>query len=102
VKPGYQTNHLKVIRIGGNIQVFVNGQMLGSVNDWTYSGTWMGMVGEAYSTYFDGRFDNFTIYSYPCMGQSSMGASEALSADHGAIFSAVGAQNNRLTEWWDR
>ena len=31
-------------------------------------GTWSGLVSEAWSGYFDGRFDNFALYTGGCIG----------------------------------
>ncbi len=54
---------MQVVRIGSNIKVFANGHLLGSADDGSYRGTLSGLVSEAWSGYFDGRFDNFALYT---------------------------------------
>ena len=82
ILPGYQTNHLKVERTGSNITMYANGQTLGSVSDGIYTGSGVGMASEAFSEYFDGRFDNFTLSSGSCLGtQAAM-----RSLNYGASF----------------
>jgi uncharacterized repeat protein (TIGR01451 family) len=71
IRPGFQTNRMKVERIGNDITVYANGQKLGSVNDGYYHGSWIGMTSEAYSGYFDGRFDNFAVYTGSCVGTNT-------------------------------
>jgi WD40 repeat protein len=70
--PGNQVNHLTVVRVGSGIAVMVNNQLLRTISDNTYHGTWMGMVTEAYYAYFDGWFDNFVIFTGPCIGERSL------------------------------
>ena len=65
--PGYQTNRMEVEKVGPVITIYANGEMLGYAIDWMYQGTWVGMTSEAGWIYFDGRFDNFAIYSGICM-----------------------------------
>jgi hypothetical protein len=85
ILPRYQTNHLKVERAGPNITVYANGQMLGAVSDGTYTGTSVGLAVEAYSAYFDGRFDNFALSSTGCL------STEATTQlfNHGASFESI-------------
>jgi uncharacterized repeat protein (TIGR01451 family) len=68
INPGYQTNRLKVIRMGANITVYANGQVLGTASDGTYTGTWLGMAIESGYFVLDERFDNFILYTGTCIG----------------------------------
>ena len=72
IHPGYQVNRMKVIRNGSSILVYANDQLLGSLNDGTYRGTVSGMTSEAFTGYFDGRFDNFALYD-DCLGTKTIG-----------------------------
>ena len=86
VHPGYQVNRLQVVRIGSNIKVYANGQYLGSVDDGTYRGTWSGFASEAYTGYFDGRFDNFSMYTGSCIGAKLVNLPLNRSASFDAVF----------------
>jgi uncharacterized repeat protein (TIGR01451 family) len=70
IHPGYQVNRMKVVRSGSSILVYANEQLIGSANDGTYRGTWLGMASEAYTGHFDGRFDNLALYD-DCLGVKS-------------------------------
>jgi uncharacterized repeat protein (TIGR01451 family) len=66
--PGYKVNRLQVVRIGSIIKLYANGQIIGTVNDGSYRGSWLGMATEAWSAYFEGHYDNFILYSGDCIG----------------------------------
>ncbi len=64
IYPGYATNHLTVVRSGGEITLYVNHQYLASLTDTTYTGTFVGIMSESFATpNFDGRFDNLAVYT---------------------------------------
>ncbi len=73
IRPGFQTNRMMVERIGNNIAVYANNKLLGSVNDGYYHGTWIGMTSSANTAFFDGRFDNFAVYTGSCVGSNTSG-----------------------------
>jgi hypothetical protein len=68
IKTGFQTNRLKVIRIGSHIALYANGQFLTATSDSTYTGSMLGLEAATGSANFDGRFDNFTVYTGSCIG----------------------------------
>jgi uncharacterized repeat protein (TIGR01451 family) len=91
VHPGIQVNRLGVVRVGSNIKIYANGQILGSVDDGTYRGTWSGMASEAYNGYFDSRFDNFALYTGTCIGAQSVVLAKDQAASSDATYIESGA-----------
>jgi hypothetical protein len=67
ILPYYQTNHMTMDRQGAAITLYVNGQRLGSVNDSTYQGPYVGMAVETYNYYVDAFFDNFKLNASSCL-----------------------------------
>jgi uncharacterized repeat protein (TIGR01451 family) len=86
IHPGFSVNRMGVVRAGSNITIYSNGQQLGSVTDGTYQGTWLGMLSDGFSGYFDGRFDNFTLYTGNCIGAKSASLPQNRSASFDTIF----------------
>ena len=63
IKPGTQTNHIRVDRIGTKIDVYINGTKVGSVTDASFTGPGCDAGLRAYSyddVPTDVRFDNFS------------------------------------------
>jgi uncharacterized repeat protein (TIGR01451 family) len=73
IRPGLQTNRMGVERVGNDIAVYANNKLLGSVYDSSYHGTWIGLTSSANTAYFDGRFDNFAVYTGSCIGSNTSG-----------------------------
>jgi hypothetical protein len=68
IKMGLVANRLKVVRQGNSISLYVNGNLIKTVSDNTYTGA--GQLGFIVSSYdddpFEVRFDDFTVYPLPC------------------------------------
>jgi hypothetical protein len=71
IRKGAETNHLKVIRSGTGISLYVNGQPVGGTTDSTHTGAGLGIAADAFSANFDGRFDNFAVYTGACAGAAN-------------------------------
>ena len=95
IHPRFQANRMQVVRIGSNIKVYANGHLLGSVNDGTYRGTWSGLVSEAWSGYFDGRFDNFALYTGGCIGTLDAPVMIDRASSYDAIYLRPGGSHTR-------
>ncbi len=80
IRGGNQTNRLKVARSGDNITLYANGQLLTTIYDGTYRGTELGMASDAYSASFDGRFDNFALYTGSCINAAAPVISQSQAA----------------------
>ena len=89
IHTGTQANRLKVVRSGPNITLYINGTQVGSTWDGTYTGTWLGMESEAFSANFDGRFDNFVVYSGACINSTAA----AMSPNRHASFEGAGMEH---------
>jgi hypothetical protein len=62
INPGDATNHLKAERLGSEIVVSVNGQILTSVVDTTHLGGWVGLaIWAGNSVPAVARFDNYAV-----------------------------------------
>ncbi len=61
IKTGFTTNRLKVVRIQGLIELYINGTRLASLNDVTYTGSWVGLASEGWADKYDTRYDNFSL-----------------------------------------
>ena len=68
LNPGFATNHLAVVRKQMEIRLYANSYLIGQTNDYTYSGTRVGMVSDAFTENYDGRFDNFAVTKGVCIG----------------------------------
>ncbi len=76
INPGYEINHMKVVRNGSTIAIYANNQLLNSLTNSTYQGTRVGMISGAFDSYFDQRFDNFILYTGSCVGTLGTSAPE--------------------------
>jgi hypothetical protein len=85
VLPYDQVNRLAVDRKGASMTVYVNGQMLGTVNDGTYTGTAVGMEVYSYGHYVDGRFDNFLLSTGSCIMPDKVTSL----TNHGSLFGDI-------------
>jgi len=94
IHPGYQVNRMQVVRNGNNIKVYANGQLLSSLYDDTYRGTLVGMTSEAYTGYFDGRFDNFILYDNCNVARSTVIPFNR-SASFNGVWTAPGSGHTR-------
>jgi uncharacterized repeat protein (TIGR01451 family) len=72
INPRYESNRLKVLRIGDSISIYANNNLLGTVNDGTYHGTGLGMMTESWSGGYDGRYDNFIVNTGVCIETKSV------------------------------
>jgi hypothetical protein len=63
IKPGQTSNHLRVVRNGSQIALYVNGHLLTTVTDSSFTGNLrVGLAAVAYAqSDVDARFDNFRI-----------------------------------------
>ncbi len=94
INPGLQTNRMGIERRGRDISLYVNDQLLGALPDWTYQGTGIGMVSEAWSGSFEGRFDNFSLNVFSCGGQNALNTL-ATSPISGGILITPGQEHSR-------
>lgn len=72
IKPGPQTNHIKVICQGQKLSFHVNGEHLASVEDSSFSQGWLGLFASTHGepgTYI--RFDNIQVWPPPTQGRES-------------------------------
>ena len=67
IRTGTRANRLKVVRSGSVISLYVNGAEVGSASDGVYRGTWVGMEADSINANFEGRFDNFAVYTDACV-----------------------------------
>ena len=70
VNIGASANLLQVVRNGSSISVYINGQLVVSLNDFTFLGPlYTGVAVLSYDEEnLDVRFDDFAIYPVPCPG----------------------------------
>ena len=76
IHAGLQTNRLRIVRSGDSIALYANDQYIGGTKDGSSSGG-RGLLGlwvDAYSPGFDGRFDNFAVYTNTCNSAGSTAA----------------------------
>jgi len=68
INPSYTTKRLKVDRDGASIRVYLDGHLLASLTDGSYTGSrHVGLYAAAYdSPNVDIRFDNFVVYPLQC------------------------------------
>jgi uncharacterized repeat protein (TIGR01451 family) len=90
IKTGFNSNHLKVVRVQGLIELYVNGTLLASLNDYTYTGSWIGMASEGWADKYDTRYDNFTLTT-GCLGVTG----QQLSTDSGLWVEGAGGRSKR-------
>jgi hypothetical protein len=82
VNPGASSNQLKVERNGALINGYVNGQLVTSVSDGSFTGSrYVGLILSTYDQVgLDARFDNFAVYSPGCSpGNAGLGQVSATS-----------------------
>ncbi len=91
IRPGYEINHMKVVRNGSTIAIYANNTLLTSKTDSTYQGTEVGMISGAFDYYFDQRFDNFIMYTGTCVGVLGTSSLENQSAQVGFFQLEPGA-----------
>jgi hypothetical protein len=85
IHTGHETNHMKLVRSGSTIKIYANNQLLNTLTSSSYQGTLLGMASGAYDHFFDQRFDNFALYTDPCIGAQSITAPQDRAPDYGAI-----------------
>ena len=74
IHTGHAINHLKVVQNQLGTFLYANDTLLNSYNVTNNMGTRLGMISEAFSNDFDGRFDNFTVYVGKCIYTLSDGS----------------------------
>jgi subtilisin len=65
VNRGTQSNHMKVVRTGSTITIYVNGQQLGQITDSTLGSGHVGLLSSAAADNYDVRFDNYVVTYIP-------------------------------------
>lgn len=83
IRSGQQTNHLKVTRIGADIQLAINGNVVGTWKD--QSAATPGLVGLVISPYMDlpyanARFDNFSVIELPAPASAGSSPDRSMNA----------------------
>ncbi len=93
IHPGNAVNHLEIVRVGAGISLYANNQLLASLSDSTYGGTWHGMAAGAFDSTFEGRFDNFALYTGNCIGGGSGNTdAEIIQSPGELLISPAGSQ----------
>ena len=75
LRTGTQTNRLGMAPGSDGIALYANGQYIGGTEMLRYGGSVIGLWAERYSRDFDGRFDNFAVYTKTCIEASTLAAS---------------------------
>jgi uncharacterized repeat protein (TIGR01451 family) len=84
IRGGSQTNRLGVARSGDRIMLFANGQYVGGAIDNTPTSGLLALWTGAFSSGFEGRFDNFALYANTCPTAGVMaGARSTMSVEFG-------------------
>ena len=85
INAGQATNHLRVVRQGSDIELYVNGRHLTTVSDSTFLGLLgVGLTASAYeSVPVDVRFDDFTIFPAETTSEVGTRGPAASIARHG-------------------
>jgi uncharacterized repeat protein (TIGR01451 family) len=78
IRAGLQSNRLRVVRSGSSITLYANGQYIGGTTDGTYGGGGMAVFVDGYSADFDGRFDNFEVYTNTCVTSEASAAGKGI------------------------
>ena len=73
IHSGSLTNRLEVVRKGASIELYANDQLLTTISDSTYTGSLLGVSAATVPANFDGRFDNFTVYTGACIDTPTAG-----------------------------
>ena len=73
INSGSLPNRLKVVREGASIALYANDQLLTTVSDSTYTGSLLGVEAGTVPVDFDGRFDNFAVYTGTCINAPAAG-----------------------------
>lgn len=87
IHTGFTSNHLKVVRDQGLIELYANGTLLTSLNDTTYMGTLIGLASESWADNYDTRYDNFTLTT-GCMGATQ----QSITIDSAAWVDGAGTR----------
>jgi uncharacterized repeat protein (TIGR01451 family) len=96
IHSGSLTNRLKVVRKGASIELYANDQLLATLSDGTYNGSLLGVEAGTVPANFDGRFDNFVVYTGNCIDTPTAGlaADRAVSFFHNGIKHGTGRGNS--------
>jgi hypothetical protein len=93
VHSGSLTNRLEVVRKGASIELYANDQLLTTISHSTYTGSLLGVAAATVPANFDGRFDNFTVYTGACIDMPTAGLAPVRSGsfvNNGITYGASG------------